>query len=92
MNIIWRLANGGDSTTEQWVQKINTASSATVQKEIAILLSEINYQLYLDRQIQERMLLTNSVSLLQATKASQPNSDLTNQNYMAPDNTANIKQ
>ena len=63
----------------QWIEKLNTSSPATVQKEIAILLAEINYQLYLDRQLQERMLMTSSVSLLQGTKATQPSSDLSNQ-------------
>lgn len=67
------------NNSNQWISKINTASPATVEKEIAILLSEINYQLYLDRQIQERLLMTASVSLLQGVKATQPNSDLSNQ-------------
>jgi intracellular multiplication protein IcmX len=49
----------------QWIDEINTASSATVQKEIAILLSEINYQMYLSRQLEERILLTNSLTALQ---------------------------
>lgn len=53
------------SQQTQWVDQINKASSATVQKEIAILLSEINYQLYLTRQQQERLLLTNTVMLFQ---------------------------
>lgn len=78
----WRIfkpSSGTEQKAQQWVDKLNQASPATVQKEIAILLSEINYQLYLDRQIQERMLFTQSVSLLQGTKAGQPNSDLSNQ-------------
>lgn len=49
----------------QWVDQINQASPATVEKEIAILLSEINYQLYLTRQQQERLLLTNTIMLFQ---------------------------
>lgn len=53
------------SKNPQWVDQINNASSATVQKEIAVLLSEINYQLYLTRQQQERLLLTNTVMLFQ---------------------------
>ncbi|RUR13662.1 type IV secretion protein IcmX [Legionella sp. km772] len=72
-------SSSGSSAQTQWIEKINSAGSATVQKEIAILLAEINYQLYLDRQIQERMLMTTSVSLLQGTKATQPSSDLSNQ-------------
>lgn len=50
---------------KQWIDQINEASTATVQKEIAILLSEINYQMYLSRQQQERVLATLSVMLLQ---------------------------
>lgn len=76
-------SNAETAAQSQWIAKINTASPATVQKEIAILLAEINYQLYLDRQLQERMLLTSSVSLLQSTKATQPSSDLSNQSTAA---------
>lgn len=77
----WRIFKQPDTTgsNQQWIDKINTASPATVQKEIAVLLSEINYQLYLTRQINERMLFTSSVSLLQGTKANQPSADLSNQ-------------
>lgn len=56
----------------QWVTQINNASAATVQKEMAILLSEINYQLYLNRQQEERLLLTNSLMLLESLKQSLP--------------------
>lgn len=70
-----RLPQPSSTSTDknQWINQINEASAATVQKEIAVLLSEINYQLYLDRQIQERILLTNSILLLQKTKETQPN-------------------
>ena len=77
----WRLqpatqtAQGSNPT---WTNQINNASSATVQKEIAILLAEINYQLYLSRVQQERLLLTNSTLLLQGIRSSQPNSNLNN--------------
>lgn len=69
----WRLfnpstANGGTS----WLTQINTASDATVQKEIAILLSEINYQMYLNRQQEERILLTNSMQLLTVLMQNKP--------------------
>jgi intracellular multiplication protein IcmX len=84
----WRLSNPAAKTGGQWIDKINGASPATVQKEIAVLLSEINYQLYLNRQIEERMLMTSSVSLLQGTKAGQPSSDLSNQNTSSSTNTA----
>ena len=51
-------------TTTAWQDMINTASPATVQKEMALMLAEINYQLYQMRQQQEKMILTNSVFLL----------------------------
>lgn len=70
----WRIND--PNAKAQWMDSINKASPATVQKEIAVLLAEINYQLYLDRQVQERILLTNSVMLLQNTKQAQPSSDL----------------
>lgn len=66
----WRLMNpnaqgssgsNSDSTAQQWTDLINNASPATVQKESALLLAEINYQLYLMRQFQERQLLTESI-------------------------------
>ena len=69
----WRLYNPDQATDKQWLNQINQASSATVQKEIAILLSEINYQLYLSRQQEERMLLTNTMMLLQNARSAQPN-------------------
>lgn len=73
----WRLftpgtGDGNNSTQKQWLEQINQASSATVQKEIAILLAEMNYQLYLMRQQQERLLLTNSMLLLQSTMQNSP--------------------
>lgn len=52
---------GSNNNAKQWIDEINEASTATVQKEIAVLLSEINYQLYLSRQIDERILATLSV-------------------------------
>ena len=69
----WRLYSPTASTGEQWVDQINKASAATTQKEIAILLSEINYQLYLTRQVQERLLLTNSLIAVQSLSTNQPN-------------------
>ncbi|PJD92535.1 MAG: hypothetical protein CK424_05380 [Legionella sp.] len=69
----WRLYNPTKTSSgDQWTEQINTASSATLQKEIAILLSEINYQLYLNRQQEERILLTNSLSLLQLMNSNKP--------------------
>ncbi|WP_028388889.1 type IVB secretion system protein IcmX [Legionella fairfieldensis] len=63
----WRLYNPDQSPNTQWLAQINQASAATVQKEIATLLAEINYQLYLTRHQQERLLLTNTIMLLQNT-------------------------
>ncbi|MBA2709876.1 MAG: type IV secretion protein IcmX [Tatlockia sp.] len=72
-----RLFNPNQSQEDtQWISQINKASAATVQKEMAILLAEINYQLYLNRQQEERILMTNSLLLLQNAKASQPNTQL----------------
>ncbi|WP_131783149.1 type IVB secretion system protein IcmX [Legionella gresilensis] len=74
----WRLYNPQAQGTsnnpgqQQWLTQINQASSASVQKEIAVLLAEINYQLYLMRQQQERLLLTNSMFLLQFSAQTQP--------------------
>ncbi len=69
----WRLFNPAQSSDKaQWLSQLNQASSATVQKEIATLLAEINYQLYLSRQQNERLLLTQTILLLQNAKASQP--------------------
>lgn len=56
----------------QWTTQISNASPATVQKEMAILLAEINYQLYLNRQQDERLLLTNSLLLIQSLKQDMP--------------------
>lgn len=73
----WRLFNSDMSQNNQWINQINTASPATVEKEIATLLAELNYQMYLDRQIQERILLTNSIMLLQNTRSTQPSGNFT---------------
>lgn len=75
----WRLYNTGQtaqSSNPQWLTQINTATSATVQKEIAVLLAEINYQLYLNRQQEERLLMTESVLLLQNSANQRPNPSL----------------
>ncbi|MBP6918818.1 MAG: hypothetical protein KBB94_07880 [Legionellaceae bacterium] len=73
----WRLYSPTAASGAQWVDKINTASAATTQKEIAIILSEINYQIYLSRQTQERLLLTNSLIALQSAANNQPNNRTT---------------
>ncbi|QMT58958.1 type IVB secretion system protein IcmX [Legionella sp. PC997] len=66
----------GPSNTP-WINSLNNAPPAVVQKEIAILLAEINYQLYLDRQIHERLLMTNSILLLQSVRTGAPSTDFT---------------
>ncbi len=69
-----RLFNPDLSANKQWVNDINNASSATVQKEMAVLLAEINYQLYLNRQQEERLLLTNTILLMQSASTIRPSS------------------
>lgn len=72
----WRLYNPETKdSSSQWPQKINTAAPSTIQKEMAILLSEINYQLYLNRQQQERLLLTNSMILIQLLSIAKPSGE-----------------
>lgn len=75
----WRLfdSNKKSDGDGQWLSKINKGSSASVEKEIAVLLAEINYQLYLTRQQNERMLLTQSVMLLQSARSALPSPQLT---------------
>lgn len=79
----WRLYTPSGDANKQWLNQINQAPTATVQKEIATLLAEINYQLYLTRQQQERLLLTNTMLLLLTSRSTQPN---------AGDFTTNIQQ
>lgn len=74
----WRLFNSDMTLNNQWINQINNASPATVEKEIATLLAEMNYQMYLDRQIQERILLTNSIMLLQNTNQQKPDAKFKN--------------
>lgn len=47
------------STDESgWYMKIANASPETVQREVAYLLAEMNYQLYLNRRMSEKLLMT----------------------------------
>lgn len=73
----WRIYNSDPKAPSQWLNQINNASPATVQKEIAALLAEINYQMYLNRQQEERILLTNTILLFQNSRMGQPNATLT---------------
>lgn len=68
----WRLYTPGGTPNNNWLEQINKAPSATVQKEMVTLLAEINYQLYLGRQQQERLLLTETMLLLLNTRNTQP--------------------
>ena len=61
-----------DKNGTQWLDNINKASPVTVEREMALLLSEINYQLYLNRQQEERILLTNSLLLIQSLSQNKP--------------------
>lgn len=84
----WRLSlpqmnsQGGQASDNRqqnkanWINQINNASNATVQKEIAVLLAEINYQMYLSRMQQERILMTNTLILLQNAKNNRPTASL----------------
>jgi intracellular multiplication protein IcmX len=64
-----RLYDPANKDKKQWIDQINEASSTTVEKEMAILLAEINYQLYLSRQQEERTLLTLSMLVMQNLSA-----------------------
>ncbi|MBL7480688.1 type IVB secretion system protein IcmX [Legionella bononiensis] len=93
----WRILNpkaqtGKDGIPTQWMQQLDTASSATIQKEIAVLLAEINYQMYLDRQLQERILLTNTIMLMQNLKASEPSADFSTQGSDAESTTQDTSE
>lgn len=68
----WRLYTPGGTPNTSWLNQINQASPATVQKEMVTLLAEINYQMYLTRQQEERVLLTNTMLLLLSSRTSQP--------------------
>ena len=78
----WRLFNPDTKApNKQWADQIEQASPASVQKEMVMLLAEMNYQLYLNRQQEERMLLTESMLLIQSARTGQPSaSTLTSSN------------
>lgn len=61
-----QASSQGAPSGSAWQTKISGASSTTVEKEMVMLLAEINYQLYQMRQQQERMLLTESLIMLNA--------------------------
>lgn len=61
----------------QWQQDINKASPIKLQREMVLLLAEMNYQLYLNRMQGERSLMT--LSMLQLMSASTSVSTLNSQ-------------
>ena len=61
-------SNDGGPATSAWQDMLNTASPATVQKETALILAEINYQLYQMRQQQEKLLLIQSSQLMNSLR------------------------
>ena len=58
--------------TNSWYNKMEAANPVTVNREVAYLLAEMNYQLYLNRQIQERMLATMSAIGAASTGVNKP--------------------
>jgi hypothetical protein len=59
----------------QWQTDLENASGLAVQRQMAQLLAEINYQLFLNRQQQERVLIT--LSAIQLGGIAQQKKDLT---------------
>ncbi len=62
-------SNGSDSSVTPWVQSIENATPATLQREMVYLLAEIQQQLFKQRMINERILATLSVQQLQSSSA-----------------------
>jgi len=58
-------ANTNSDTTSQWTKDMEKASSITLMRETVYLLAEINYQLYLTRLQEERLLMAMSAMQLQ---------------------------
>lgn len=57
--------SGAQDSQSDWLTNLKQATPAEVQRQTAILLAEMNYQLYLSRMSQERLLATMSVLQLQ---------------------------
>lgn len=62
----WRLSDSTQQTDPAWLNKVVNSSDASIAKEQLALLAEINYQLYMNRQMQEKILLTNTMMLMQS--------------------------
>lgn len=61
-----------------WQDSIKNGNPATVQKEMVFLLAEINYQLYQNRLLTERLLLTQSVMEIAASRGPRYDEPMTN--------------
>ena len=72
-----RLFNPGSedlstSTPSQWLTDMKTAAPGEVDKQMLFLLAEINYQLYLDRKQNERLLLAITAMQMQGAATRGP--------------------
>ena len=65
-----------DTEVTQWIDSINNASPATVQKETAILLSDILSELHTIHKVQESLLLTQTIALLDQLSMNKPSPEL----------------
>lgn len=73
-----QCADGSTSCTvkkSKWLLQLDNASQVEVQKQIAILLAEMNYQLLLNRMEQERVML--AMTALQMANTAQQKQQLT---------------
>lgn len=73
-------AKSGTDTpgTSQWITDMEKAAPIALQRESLYLLAEINYQLYLERQQNERLLVTISALQLQSAAAGKSGVTLNN--------------
>lgn len=60
----YRIFNPTGTKETKWQANLKQASSSAIQKQMAMLLAEINYQLFLNRKEQERILVTLSAMQL----------------------------
>lgn len=90
----YRLFNPDSTSTQkttEWQDRLATASSAAVQRQMATLLAEINYQLFLNRKEQERILLTLSAMHLSNTNQLKKGLTLSEAaTYVSPIQTSNL--
>ncbi len=62
----------GSVPDNTWINDMNQASPIVLQREMLMLLAEINYQLYLERMQNEKILLTVAAIQLGGTASSAP--------------------